>query len=136
LKAERDLQAREAFLMISLTWLGIALVGAVSFVLAGNGALGIPVNALFKGTFGVTTTDFNLWSAAAKHLLFVCMFVGGMAGSTTCSIKTLRWLVVVKAFWRDLYTSATLSVIRGQRHVASSPRRRRLREAPCTGCGW
>jgi trk system potassium uptake protein TrkH len=35
-----------------------------------------------------------------------------MAGSTTCSIKTLRWLVVVKAFRRDLFTAASPSAIR------------------------
>jgi trk system potassium uptake protein TrkH len=63
-------------------------------------------------TTGYASTDFDLWSAAAKHLLFVCMFVGGMAGSTTCSIKTLRWLVVLKAFRRDLFTVATPSAVR------------------------
>ncbi|WP_380678245.1 TrkH family potassium uptake protein [Salinigranum sp. GCM10025319] len=63
-------------------------------------------------TTGYASTDFNLWSSAAKHLLFVCMFVGGMAGSTTCSIKTFRWLVVLKAFRRDLFTAANPSVVR------------------------
>jgi trk system potassium uptake protein TrkH len=63
-------------------------------------------------TTGYASTDFNLWSSGAKHLLFVCMFIGGMAGSTTCSIKTLRWLVVVKAFRRDLFTAASPSAIR------------------------
>ncbi|AUV83008.1 potassium transporter TrkH [Salinigranum rubrum] len=63
-------------------------------------------------TTGYASTDFNLWSSAAKHLLFVCMFIGGMAGSTTCSIKALRWLVVLKAFRRDLFTVANPSVVR------------------------
>ncbi|ELZ63958.1 MULTISPECIES: TrkH family potassium uptake protein [Haloferax] len=67
-------------------------------------------------TTGYASTDFNLWSAAAKHLLFVCMFIGGMAGSTTCSIKTLRWLVVVKAFSRDLFTASNPSAVRPVRH--------------------
>jgi trk system potassium uptake protein TrkH len=57
-------------------------------------------------TTGYASTDFNLWSAAAKNVLFVGMFVGGMAGSTTCSIKTLRWLIVGKSFVRDLSVSA------------------------------
>ncbi|GAA0196559.1 TrkH family potassium uptake protein [Haladaptatus pallidirubidus] len=63
-------------------------------------------------TTGYASTDFNLWSSGAKHLLFVCMFIGGMAGSTTCSIKTLRWLVVLKAFRRDLFTAVIPSAIR------------------------
>ena len=63
-------------------------------------------------TTGYASTDFNFWSAGAKHLLFVCMFIGGMAGSTTCSIKTLRWLVVLKAFRRDLFVASTPRAIR------------------------
>ena len=63
-------------------------------------------------TTGYASTDFNLWSSGAKHLLFVCMFIGGMAGSTTCSIKALRWLVVLKAFRRDLFTAATPDAVR------------------------
>ncbi len=56
-------------------------------------------------TTGYASTNFDLWSAGASHVLFVCMFIGGMAGSTTCSIKTLRWLVVLKNFRRDLFTA-------------------------------
>ena len=63
-------------------------------------------------TTGYASADFAAWSAGAKHLLFVCMFVGGMAGSTTCSIKTLRWLVVLKAFRRDLFTAASPAAVR------------------------
>ncbi|GGM65174.1 trk system potassium uptake protein TrkH [Halarchaeum rubridurum] len=63
-------------------------------------------------TTGYASTDFNTWSASAKHLLFVCMFIGGMAGSTTCSIKALRWLVVIKSFRRDLFVATTPSAIR------------------------
>ena len=63
-------------------------------------------------TTGYASTDYTLWSAGAKHLLFVGMFVGGMAGSTTCSIKTLRWLVVIKAFRRDLFTAANPTAVR------------------------
>jgi len=63
-------------------------------------------------TTGYASVDFDLWSPAAKHLLFVGMFIGGMAGSTTCSIKALRWLVVLKAFRRDLFVATTPSAIR------------------------
>jgi trk system potassium uptake protein TrkH len=38
-------------------------------------------------------------------MLFMGMFVGGMVGSTTCSIKSLRWLVALKSFKRNLYTA-------------------------------
>jgi trk system potassium uptake protein TrkH len=56
-------------------------------------------------TTGFASVDFNAWPATTKHVLFLCMFLGGMAGSTTCSIKTLRWLVALKSFRRDLFTA-------------------------------
>lgn len=63
-------------------------------------------------TTGFATADFNHWSPAAKHMLFLLMFLGGMAGSTTCSIKLLRWIIVVKTFRRDLFTAVHPSAIR------------------------
>ncbi len=63
-------------------------------------------------TTGYASLDFNLWSESARNVLFICMFIGGMAGSTTCSIKTLRWLVVLKAFRRDLFVAGHPSAIR------------------------
>lgn len=56
-------------------------------------------------TTGYASTDYVLWAPAAKHMLFMGMFIGGMVGSTTCSIKSLRWLVALKSFRRNLYTS-------------------------------
>jgi trk system potassium uptake protein TrkH len=63
-------------------------------------------------TTGYATVDFDLWSAGPRHVLFLGMFVGGMAGSTTCSIKTLRWLVVGKTFRRDLFTAVHPRAVR------------------------
>jgi len=63
-------------------------------------------------TTGYASADFELWSAAAKHMLFLCMFLGGMVGSTTCSIKSLRWLVALKAFRRNLFTSVHPEAVR------------------------
>ncbi|MGB9986035.1 TrkH family potassium uptake protein [Salarchaeum japonicum] len=74
-------------------------------------------HAVFQVVSIVTTTgyasmDFNVWSSSAKSLLFAGMFVGGMAGSTTCSIKAVRWLVVLKSLRRDLYSSALPNVVK------------------------
>lgn len=63
-------------------------------------------------TTGYASTNFNVWSSAAKLVLFVCMFLGAMVGSTTCSIKTLRWLIVLKSFRRDLFTSIHQAAVR------------------------
>ncbi|WP_336023478.1 TrkH family potassium uptake protein [Halobellus salinisoli] len=104
-----------------LTILGVFTAG-IAAVLATSASPRFTVeetvrHSLFQVVSIVTTTgyasvDFDLWSPAAKHLLFVAMFTGGMAGSTTCSIKALRWLVVLKAFRRDLFVATTPSAIR------------------------
>ena len=71
-------------------------------------------------TTGYASTDFNVWGPAAKHMLFLCMFFGGMVGSTTCSIKSLRWLVAFKSLYRGLYTSIHPETIRPVR-VSGDP---------------
>ncbi|ELY55061.1 TrkH family potassium uptake protein [Natronolimnohabitans innermongolicus] len=63
-------------------------------------------------TTGYASADFAEWSTGATHMLFLCMFIGGMAGSTTCSIKSLRWLVTLKAFRRTLFTSVHPEAVR------------------------
>ncbi|WP_135828185.1 TrkH family potassium uptake protein [Halorussus halobius] len=51
-----DLGAREGFLMVALTWLAVSVVGALPYVIAGNGTVAGPVNALFESMSGFTTT--------------------------------------------------------------------------------
>jgi trk system potassium uptake protein TrkH len=90
-------------------------------------------HALFNVASIVTTTgyasaDFNLWSPAATHVLFLCMFIGGMAGSTTCSIKSLRWLVAVKSLKRGLFTSIHPEAIRPIRISGNSVEEETIRD--------
>ncbi len=40
--------------------------------------------------------DFQLWGPMAAPLFFVLMFVGGCAGSTSCSIKIFRFQVAIE----------------------------------------
>ena len=63
-------------------------------------------------TTGYASVDFDLWTPGAKHVLFLCMFLGGMAGSTTCSIKTVRWLVILKGLYRNLFTAIHPAAVR------------------------
>ncbi len=63
-------------------------------------------------TTGFATADFAAWTPATNHLLLLLMFLGGMAGSTTCSIKLLRWLIVLRSFKRDLFTATHPEAVR------------------------
>ncbi len=47
---------REGYLVISVTWLVVAAYGGLPYVLAGDPQLGRPVDALFEGMSGFTTT--------------------------------------------------------------------------------
>ena len=56
LQSEPDLGHREGFLLVSLTWLLVPLVGAIPYLVAGEGTVAHPVNALFESMSGFTTT--------------------------------------------------------------------------------
>ncbi|WP_121822149.1 TrkH family potassium uptake protein [Halostella salina] len=56
LDPDPDLGAREGFLMVGLTWLAVAIVGAVPYLIAGEGTVAAPANALFESMSGFTTT--------------------------------------------------------------------------------
>jgi len=71
-------------------------------------------------TTGYASTDYVEWAPAAKHMLFMGMFIGGMVGSTTCSIKSLRWLVALKSFRRNLYTASHPEAVRPVR-ISGNP---------------
>ena len=71
-------------------------------------------------TTGYANADYTEWTAFAQFFLFVGMFLGGMAGSTTCSIKSLRWLMILKSFRRDLFTAVHPEAIRPVR-IAGDP---------------
>lgn len=64
-------------------------------------------DALFQ-TFAVTTTtglmtaDFDVYPLVAKYLLFICMFIGGCAGSTAGGLKVSRVLIVFKRCLQEL----------------------------------
>ena len=51
------------------------------------------VISVMTGT-GYATADFSQWGGFVMALMFVLMFVGGCAGSTTCGIKMFRFLVL------------------------------------------
>ncbi|MDS0298313.1 TrkH family potassium uptake protein [Halogeometricum sp. S1BR25-6] len=68
LDPDPDIRAREGFLMVGLTWLTVAVVGAVPYLIEAHGippavapvrpasTLGNPANALFESMSGFTTT--------------------------------------------------------------------------------
>jgi len=54
---------------------------------------GFNVISVMTGT-GFATADYGQWGGLVLPLMFVLMFVGGCAGSTTCGIKIFRFQVL------------------------------------------
>ena len=76
--------------------------------------------AIMTGT-GYATADFDAWPHFARALLFLLMFVGGCAGSTSGSIKVARWIIVLRKMVADLKRilrpHAVIPVRLGQRAI-------------------
>src|SRR5690606_22613826 len=53
------------------------------------------VTSLISST-GYASTDFNLWSDAARALLVLVMVIGGCAASSSGGPKVIRWVLVIK----------------------------------------
>ena len=47
-------------------------------------------------TTGYATADFNLWPDSSRFILFLLMFIGGCAGSTSGGVKVVRVLLLIK----------------------------------------
>ncbi|MEW6079859.1 MAG: potassium transporter TrkG [Thermodesulfobacteriota bacterium] len=55
-------------------------------------------------TTGFATADFEVWPGLSQLILFLCMFIGASAGSTTGAIKCIRVLLCLKYCYRELFS--------------------------------
>jgi len=87
----------------------------------GGTTTGLSENAIRQAAFqiaslmnstGFATADFAQWDAHAQMLLLFAMFIGGSAGSTGGGIKVIRWLVVLKTAYRELYLTVHPDVVK------------------------
>ena len=53
-------------------------------------------------TTGYGTADYELWSYSSQTILFMLMFVGGSAGSTSGGMKVMRLHLVVKFIFTEI----------------------------------
>jgi trk system potassium uptake protein TrkH len=73
-------------------------------------------------TTGYVTADYESWGPLPQVLLFLCMFLGGSAGSTGGGIKCMRVIILAKHVWRELislvHPSAVIPVKLGGKIVS------------------
>jgi len=54
-------------------------------------------------TTGFVTADYETWPALSQIILFMCMFIGAMAGSTGGAIKIMRIVLLAKYGFREIF---------------------------------
>jgi trk system potassium uptake protein len=54
-------------------------------------------------TTGFVTADYDLWPSFSRTLLLLCMFLGGMAGSTAGGLKTMRLILLAKHAYQEIF---------------------------------
>ena len=100
----KDRQVRAFFGLV------VAATIALTILLSASGQEGIgqalrlsAFNGLsiITGT-GFATTDYGGWGPAAQAAFFAFMFIGGCAGSTTCSIKIFRYQIAGAAIGKHM----------------------------------
>jgi trk/ktr system potassium uptake protein len=73
---------------------------------------------------GFASADFDKWPEFSRQLLFLLMFIGGCAGSTTGSIKVVRIIIALKAEVRAakllLSPNAVLPITLGEHRVSDA----------------
>jgi trk system potassium uptake protein TrkH len=83
-------------------------VTVLNLISGTNGSLEPALRDGFFQVLAITTTtgyvsaDYELWVPGAQMVLFALFFVGGMAGSTSGGVKTLRVMLLLKAVGNEL----------------------------------
>ncbi len=99
LERDPEIGTKEAFLLVSVAWLVVAIIGALPYIISGKSSLANPVNALFESMSGFTTTgatvldNFNEPSRAILFWRQLTQWLGGM-GIVVLAIAILPRLSV------------------------------------------
>jgi trk system potassium uptake protein TrkH len=64
-----------------------------------------------SSTAGYMTEDYDAYPELCRYLLFVCMFMGGCAGSTAGGLKAIRVLVLGKAIGREVRAAVNPNMV-------------------------
>lgn len=62
-------------------------------------------------TTGYMTEDFDAYPELCRFVLFVCMFMGGCAGSTAGGLKAVRVVLLLKAIGREIRAATSPNAV-------------------------
>lgn len=58
--SDRELEVEDGFLLVTLTWILVSLLGSIPYLISGTGSLATPVNAVFESFSGFTATGSTI----------------------------------------------------------------------------
>ena len=93
------------YLATALTFsilVSLGLYGMTSLSFANSLRYGFFQVVSFMTTTGFVSMDYDAWPFFCKALLFLCLFMGACAGSTSGGIKQIRLLVLVRHAKRQI----------------------------------
>lgn len=102
--------ARDVQIRAYLRWIASACVLILAWRLARGAEASLPTLlretvfstvSVFSGT-GFANVDIAAWGAFPLAVLVICGLIGGCTGSTGCSVKVFRWLVLLRAVQAQL----------------------------------
>jgi trk system potassium uptake protein TrkH len=114
--------ARDVELRLYLVFIALGS-GAILWLLSDTGATEEKLRvATFQvvsilTTTGFATDDYELWPAMGQFLIFHLLLVGGMAGSTSGGIKTLRFVLGMNALRTFVWRLTHPHAVRGVRYA-------------------
>jgi trk system potassium uptake protein TrkH len=110
-----DVEFRTYILILLTATVAVFSVGLCEGDFAGPGEAAryglFQVTSILTNT-GFGTADFNRWNDFSRGLLLLLMFIGGCAGSTSCSVKVIRYILFFKILWSRLEQVFHPSVVR------------------------
>jgi len=98
----RKIISNNEFVLYAILGAGFSLIVATLLFIKSDQPVGRAIgNGFFHSISILTTTgfyaeDFSQWGSLLILLLFIVMFTGGMAGSTSGGIKIIRLLIIAK----------------------------------------
>lgn len=111
----RDVEFRTYIAILVLATVFLAGIGLYYHDFAGGGDAFrysfFQVTSILTNT-GFATHNFDQWNETGRGTLFLLMFVGGCAGSTSCSMKIIRHILFIKIIWQEIEHAWRPNVVR------------------------
>lgn len=58
--SESELTVEDGFLLVTLTWVGVSLIGSLPYLMSGTGSFATPINAVFESFSGFSATGSTI----------------------------------------------------------------------------